>query len=77
MRKTTCLRARSGVVMKNRSVRVALGAAALLGFSTAGAASAGAASAHKSTRTVVLRFWNAYNDVTETPVMNKARSASS
>ena len=34
-------------------------------------ASAGAATAHSSKHTVVLKFWNAYNDVTETPVMNK------
>lgn len=70
MRKKSSMKAPSRRAMSSRHRLVAAGTAALLLACGATAASASTGSAARS-KTVTLKFWNAYNDVTETPVMNK------
>ncbi len=56
------------------SIRLLLAAATIAGGGTLIAVTGGVSSAstvpHKASKVVTLHFWNAYNDVTETPVMN-------
>ncbi|MCU1495495.1 MAG: maltose-binding protein [Acidimicrobiaceae bacterium] len=59
--------ARKGRVLQAALACTALGATSTL----VGMANAGASARPHSKATVTLKFWNAYNTVTETPVLNK------
>ena len=54
-----------------RSAWAVIAVGALLAACSAGGASAHPATSAASHATVTLKFWNAYNNVTETPVLNK------